>query len=331
MHCINHVAFCVDNSSSINNYGLTEPIIKVFDAQIENLKRLSQTLDQEVRITLYTFDDNVKNIFFDMDVLRVKSIRDIYKPYGNTALIDASMKSIQDLQKTAVMYDDHAFLQFVITDGEENRNAGAAGKLKTLISSLGDNWTVAILVPSQTAKFNATKYGFPSDNIQIWDTTAKGVEEVGEILNKATESYMVSRSLGVKSSKNLFNLNTSNLKSDVVKKKLKELKSSEYKLFPVSKVGPIKEFVEGWTQDYTVGSSYYQLTKPEKIQPSKQICVQNKQNGKVYTGQEARDLLNIPDYEVKVSPVSHSEYNIFVQSLSVNRKLVPSTNVLVMM
>ncbi len=330
MHVINHVAFCVDASSSIDNYNLTEPIIKVFDAQIENLKRLSQSLDQEVRITLYTFADQVKNVFFDMDVLRVKSIKDLYKPYGNTALIDATMQGIRDLQKTAVMYDDHAFLQFVITDGEENRNAGAAGTLKTMIAGLGDNWTLAILVPSQTAKFNATKYGFPADNIQIWDTTAKGVEEVGEILNKATESYMVSRSRGVKSSKSLFSLNTSNLKADVVKKKLKELKSSEYSLFPVSKKMEIKDFVVGWTKDYVPGSAYFQLTKPEKIQPSKSIAIQNKQNGKIYIGEEARTLLNLPDYEVRVNPISHSDYIIFVQSKSTNRNLVPSTNVLVM-
>ncbi len=39
---------------------------------------------------------------------------------------------------------------------------------------------------------------------------------------------------------------------------------------------------------------------------------------------------SVPDMSVKVNPVDHPDYTIFVQSTSVNRKLVPGTRVLLL-
>lgn len=325
---INHVLFCLDASYSMK--GLRDTTVKVFDNQVKHLAELSRNLNQEIRITVYSFDDDVKNLIFDMDVFRVPSIDSLYHIGGNTVLLDATIKGVTDLKQTLTLYGEHTFLGFVLTDGEENRSKNKPADLQKLFNTLPDNWTLAILVPNQTGKFTAEKYGFPKDNIQIWDTTTDGLEKASDIVRAATTEYIKSTSTGVRSSKNMFSVDTSNLKADVIKKKLKELKSSEYSIFPVTAKVAVKPFVEGWTKDYVIGSAYYQLSKTEKIQPNKQIVVQHKMNGKVYGGSEGRNLLGLPNYEVKVNPVDHKDYIIYVQSASVNRWLVPGTNLLVM-
>lgn len=326
---INHIGFIIDASGSMGH--LTKEVVKVFDEQVANLVELSKNLNQETRVSVYQFDNVVENLIFDMDVLRLPSLKDIYKIGGSTALVDATLQGIEDLKLTCQLYGDHSFLLFVITDGGENASRNKGDKLAKLIGALPDNWTVATFVPDQMGKFAAQKFGFPNDNIMIWNATSQGLKETNKTITQATTNYFTQRSKGIRSTKNLFSLDTSNLNTSVVNSTLVQLKPSEYSLYPVNKDVPIKDWVEGFTkQPYVIGSAYYQLTKPEKIQAAKQICVQNKKNGKLYSGRNARDLLGLPDVEVKVAPVSYADFNIFVQSTSVNRKLIGGTNVLVM-
>ncbi len=324
---INHVAFILDASGSMSH--LSDNLVKVFDNQIKHLAELSKKVDQETRCTVYLFDNRVRNIIFDKDVLRLPSLKTLYRTGGSTALIDATLKGIDDLKQSCQLYGEHAFLLYVLTDGGENCN-GDSKKLIRTISELPDNWTIATFVPSQIEKFETQKHGFPKENIAIWSTDSAGMDDVGDAITTSTTNYMTARSHGIRSVKNLFSLNTSKLTDSVVKSKLTELKSSEYSLLPVGKESPIKEFVIGFTKDYIPGSAYYQLSKSEKVQASKQICVQNKKNGKIYTGQYARDMLGLPNSEVKVSPVDHTDFNIYIQSLSINRKLMVGTHVLVL-
>jgi hypothetical protein len=105
-----------------------------------------------------------------------------------------------------------------------------------------------------------------------------------------------------------------------------------YHLLDVNPGDPvvIKEFTWKAGIPYELGKAYYQLTKSEKIQPQKHICVMEKKTKKVYAGSYARDLLGLPATEVKVSPQTNPEFDVFVQSTSINRKLVPGTRLLVM-
>ncbi len=149
-------------------------------------------------------------------------------------------------------------------------------------------------------------------------------------MQQSTDNFMRARSTGVRGTKNLFSLDTSKLSTTAVKTNLTELKSTDYKLLPVSKESVIQPFVESWKFEFRQGMAYYQLSKPEKIQGHKQICVFEKKSGKVYSGSAARQLLGLPDHEVKVAPADFKEFSLYVQSTSVNRKLVPGTNLLVM-
>lgn len=327
---INHIGLVIDQSSSMGH--LRNEVIKVTDNQAQYLAQRSKELDQETRATSYLFDDKVRCIHYDKDVLRLPSLAQHYNPSGMTALIDATMKCIIDLEKTAQLYGDHAFLIYVITDGAENRSrlyghTDLAAKLR----SLPDNWTVAVLAPNQQGVFEAKRFGFPAQNISVWDaSSARGLEEAGQAIRKATDNWMQNRSKGIRGSTNLFQLDVSKLNATTVKSTLKRLLFGQYDILNVPHDDVIRPFVEANLGHYRTGSAYYQITKAETIQGNKVICIRDKNDGTVYVGQEARHLLGLPDYNARVKPADHSQYDVFVQSTSVNRKLIGGTQVLVM-
>jgi hypothetical protein len=92
----------------------------------------------------------------------------------------------------------------------------------------------------------------------------------------------------------------------------------------------IKDFVQAQGIAFTKGCAFYQLSKTETVQDYKQIAVRDKMGGAVYSGIAARDLLGLPHHgECKLAPGQHGQYEIFVQSTSVNRKLVKGTNLMI--
>lgn len=332
---INHIALVLDASSSIPYSNLDKKLITVADDLIKHLAKKSVELGQETRVTIYTFADAAECVIFDKDVLRLPSIAELYEPYGNTALLDATALSIEDLRNTMVKYGDHAFLTYVITDGEENRSIHHnRNTIAKLLENLRDNETVAILVPNDHGVRYAESYGFARDNITKWEVTEAGLEKAATKLTKSVDTYMENRVLGVRSTKNVFNTDATAVNMGTVNsKKLTSLSRQAYELLDVKKISPsfvIREFVEQAGHSYQIGKAFYQLTKTEIIQTSKQIAIQNIHSGRIYTGQEARDVLNLPNVDARVKPNANDEYRIFVQSTSVNRKLVPGTKLLLM-
>jgi hypothetical protein len=325
---INHIAMVIDRSGSMS--GREASVEKVVDAQIAHLALRSKELDQETRVTVYVFDGTIDCIVYDKDVLRLPSLAGQFRPRGSTALIRATMKSIEDLRKTPELYGDHGFLVYVITDGGENCDNGRAGELAKLIGGLKDNWTVAAFVPDILCKAECQRFGFPKDNIAIWDTNRHGVAEIGETIRQTTDAYMTGRTVGTRGYKNLFTMNT-RVDKAAVAAALPKLHPGQYRMAPVTDAGPIAPFVEQVTKRaYKLGEAFYQLSKPEKVQASKQVALFDKQSKAVYTGAEARGLLGLPDHEVRVAPANFPDFEIFVQSGSVNRKLVPGTRLLLL-
>lgn len=321
---INHISLIVDKSSSMQG----QPVVKVFDAELEHLKQRSIELNQETRISIYLFADRTECLTFDMDVMRFKSLEGYYKPYGNTALLDAVLKSTEDNQKLPDLYGDNAFLQYVITDGQENSSKyGAMQKLQNTLSALPNNWTTACLVPDSRGVHEAKKFGFDADSIAVWDTAGKNaLEKVGKQFSAVVDNYMDMRSKGIRGTKSLFTIDTSNLNPST----LTAVPKTAYQIVPVEREGYIREYLE-WKmgQKYKIGSAYYQPTKKVEIQDHKQILVQNIHTGQVYYGSNIRQLLGLPASTADVEPGSHKSWRIFVQSTSVNRKLFPGTFVYV--
>lgn len=328
---INHVVLVLDASWSMDQH--VSNLVRVVDSQIEYLAKRSEELNQETRVSIYEFADKVSCLVYDMDVLRLPSIESLYQLHGNTALIDATLKSLDDLSQTATLYGDHAFLAYVLTDGQENRSKNRPIRLKDRLGALPSNWTVAALVPNDKGRQYAINTGFQPDNVAIWNAdSASGIIEVGQTIRDATENFMQARSQGgFVGTRSLFSTGTDAVNSTTVRQTLKPMPTNLYHMIPVHQDSPIREYVYSRGLDYQIGKGFYQLTKSENIQAQKEIAIREKSTGRVFVGDGARDMLGLPrNMQVKVKPNFNADYDVFVQSTSVNRKLLANTDVLVL-
>jgi hypothetical protein len=328
---INHVALVLDGSLSMGAHARS--LIAVADGQVKYLAQRSRELDQETRVSVYVFNSTVRCLVYDKDVLRLPSIASLYHPSGMTALADATILSLDDLAMTPEKYGDHAFLVWVLTDGQENKSSPANRRaLPGRLRSLPDNYTVGVLVPDQSGVFEAKGFGFPADNIAVWNpNSAAGMVEAGETIRTATDNFMQARTRGVRSTRSLFSTGLDAVNEKTVRSTLTVVPPSGYDIVPVHTKAQIRPYIQSRGLDYRVGKGFYQLMKTEKIQPGKQIMVREKGSGRVFSGPDARHLLGLPDgVEVRVTPTRNPLYDIFVQSTSVNRNLIPGTEVLVL-
>lgn len=324
----NHVAILVDTSSSMNH--LLKDVVKVFNNQIQFLRQSSLDFKQETRISIYEFNSNVSCLISDVDVARPMEIQSL-SGGGMTALFDAVDLSIKDFQDLPQTYGDHSFLIYILTDGMENRSVKhSLQSFKKLIANLPDNFNIAAFVPDFNSKTYLVHSGIPEGNIDKWDVTTKGIETVGNKFEQTITNYYQSRSKGIKKFSTMFSDLDSVTVQDI-KTIAQEIKN--YNLITSNYKGTIqiRDFVESETGlEYKKGSAYYQLVKNETVQPSKNIAVINKDTGKVYEGKDARVLLNLPNHNVKVTPVYSDKWDVYVQSLSVNRNIIPKQKVLVL-
>lgn len=353
---VNNYCLVIDKSTSMR--GREADVIRVFDGQIAWLAQRSRELGQDAYVSVYTFNDQVQRVIDRVNVQTLPSLRGLYGTYGNTALRDAVIQSQRDLAKTPVGYDDHAFLTFVITDGQENASRESAGTLKDLLAQQPDNWTVAALVPNLRGKLDCEAVGFPKGNIEVWDiNSSTGLEEAGVTIRGATETILLSRSTGGPSgSKTLFAGSAQQVNAATVAAAgLKPLDPDRFFLFPavatgnmathipkrsVTRANPngikhveIKEMVESTGRTYMLGNGYYELTKSEKVSGNKGIAVVERATSKVYLGKEARQLIGLDDSDRRVRPMpldssGHAPFKIFIQSQSTNRLLPVGSQVL---
>ncbi len=253
---------------------------------------------------------------------------------NSTPLFDSVGDLIEQLQAVPDANDPEvSFVVMIITDGQENSSQKWTGpmigqKIKELQAT--DRWTFAFRVP-RGEKRSLMRYGIPEGNILEWDQTDRGVQAATVATRSAFKGFYAARSAGVKSTDKFYaDLSTVSLKE--VKAALVDI-SKQVDVYRVDKINDgvqIRDFVEAQGITFTKGCAFYQLSKTETVQEYKQIAIRDKISGAVYSGFGARDMLGLPHYgEVKLAPGQHGQYDIFVQSTSVNRKLVDGTNVMI--
>lgn len=342
---VNHFVLVLDASPSMK--GRERDLVKVANEQIAYWARRSQELNQETRVTVYTFHNTATCVVWDMDVLRLPDVGSFYRLGGSrTALIDATLKAHVDLSLTPQMYGDHAFLMYVFTDGQENNSTSTAEQLASVMRTLPENWTIGAFVPGLNEKTEAVRWGFSRDNVAVWDiSSSTGVEEMGVQMRAATDTYMAGRAAGTRGTRTLFSTAADAVNAATIQAAgLKPLDAKAYNLVPVTKpranqgvlnkdkarVWEISEFVKHATGSFTVGTVYFQLSKKERIQGNKALAVFEVKTGKVFVGDGVRDMIGLPNVETAVAPDFNPEYLIFVQSSSINRHLVAGTKLLVL-
>lgn len=248
-----HVALVLDRSVSMSH--LREKTIKVADELIADLARQSKAMSQEWRVSVYSFGSDVDCHIWDMDVLRLPSLKEHYRIDGNTALIDAMNTALDDGDLITEHRGDHSFLVYLLTDGEENWSAGdmprrpngyppihAASQLRSALSkrldNLGDNRTVGVLVPNNRGAKEMEALGF--SNITIWDATSEaGMQEATRTISQSASTYMEARTqgaVGLRAMKKGGLFVGANLNAEVIRKAdLKPLPTGKRKIVRVTK------------------------------------------------------------------------------------------------
>ncbi len=270
------------------------------------------------------------------NVTALKPIKDgKYIADGHGTPLFASITELIDIMESVPDANDPkvAFAIQVVTDGGENMsNQKQIDKVVARIKKLThtDRWTFSFRVP-RGYKSQLIQYGIPAGNILEWDQTDRGVEVASTATRSAFKSFYAARATGATST-DKFYADLSEVTIKEVKKALVDI-SSQVDVYVVDKKNDgvqIRDFVEAQGVTFTKGCAFYQLVKTETVQEYKQIAIRDKKSGAVYSGFGARDMLGLPSSgDVKLAPGMHGNYEIFVQSTSVNRKLSDGTNVMI--
>lgn len=329
----NHVCFIIDRSSSMN--GLQNDVVRVFNEQAAVIRESAKASNQKTTVSLITFASTVDDaVFFHENVEELGDLtRNAYRPQGMTALLDATGVAIEMLLALPDAKDEEtSFLIIVITDGHENASRSYNwASLSRSIQKVNatDRWTFAFLTPPHYESGLSQRLNIPQGNVKSWEATEAGVEEASGSIAIGTRSYFSSRASGKRSVKSFFSPDLKDVNPRKIRKKLHNV-SGEYQIWPIDKKTPIQEFVEDQGEYYIPGCAFFQLTKKETVQSQKSFCLRNKLSGKIYEGNEAaRKVMGLPEGgTIMLEPGEHGRYDVFVQSTSNNRNLMPGTDVL---
>jgi hypothetical protein len=345
-YLINHVVFALDASSSMSGRRARQ-LVEIAGAEVAHLAKVSASdeMNQETRVAFYTFNGKASCIVPERDVMRLPTIKEVYHVGGSTALLDAVTLVLDDFELVSQKYGNHAFLLYVLTDGEENVSSPANRmNIGRRLANLPENVTIACFVPDEDGKRYLSGFGFPAGNTAIWDVdAADGMKQVGQVMRQATTNYMTARASGLSSTTSLFSMDATAVNDTTVKQNLTPLSTDEYVLIPVTpppasnegKPWEIKQFAEHCGHQYTAGySGYYELVATKKkpsevIQGNKKIIVVDKKTNQAYGGNAGRSLVGLGAETKRVRPGDNPDYKIYVLSGSVNRHLVPGTHLLI--
>jgi hypothetical protein len=315
----NYITFVLDNSGSMASIG--KDVMRTYNSLTSGLRQQSEKNDQE-------------KLYSDASVEALVPLTS-YPTDDLTALWDAVGDAIDNSQSMKDAAEGHvSHLIYILTDGLNNasmrHNVGSITRLMSDLMHDG-NWTfVYQMPPGAKANFVRTT-GIPEGNVAEWEATTRGVEVAYAAASAGFSGFYEARTKGATFVNDFFvKTDLSKLKKEDLWAKLKDVQK-DFMSITVSREMEIKEFVEENTnQPYRLGDAFYQLSKTEKIQAGKDLMIMEKGKRGIWAGAEARELVGIPVGSAgKVTPGNHSNFDIFVQSTSTNRKLVRGTRVLV--
>ncbi len=287
--------------------------------------------DQSFEVTLVPFSNEVKTVgpwvASALSSVAVENLNTRTRPFGGgTALRDAIGIA---LERVSCRSDVPALVS-VFSDGEEcSSSFYSAARLGALIekSEKTGNLTLTFAGPS-SARGYLQSVGVPVGNFRAWDGGEKEMIDVQRDTKSSVSSYVTLRSIG-QTSTGRFYADTSNLAPPAIRAMTKEVKPSEIRKVTSRMAG--RAIADFYGSKFHQGDHYYELIKPEYVQDDKDLVVLIKSANEYRQGSRAvRALLGLPETgKVRVHPGPHSDkYQLFVQSSSLNRKVVEGQTML---
>lgn len=333
----NYIGISRDHSASMG--GIGRFAAKDYNVQIEAIHEAATQFKADTIVSVvkcgvgHRGQVQRESVFSSSSVLVPLNENNYDTSGSSTPLWDSIGELITIMQAAPDAQDpDVSFVVMVITDGEENSSrTWSSTALIRKINELQNTgrWTFTFRVPRGHAN-RLIQFGVPRGNILEWEQSEAGIKRSTDVTKEAVTKFYDDRSKGLKSSSSFYTTDLSGVSARTLQAKLTDV-SNEVQFWNVNSDAQIRPFVEGKLGHSMVkGGAFYQLMKKEdEVQDYKMICIRDKKTGAVYTGVEARNVLGLPHTgTVKVAPGVHGMYDIFIQSTSVNRRLVAGTQVM---
>jgi hypothetical protein len=254
----------------------------------------------------------------ELDVLRCDQ--------GATRLLDAVGYALEQSKPR----NAEATLIQVFTDGGENASTKVTrDSLKYAMAQemAKDRLTVAVTGPRAAGDL-LRWCGLPDDNFRPWDgQTAESYRQTVTATSQSLSTFTQERKAGRTRSIRYY-ADATKLTTPGIRGMTKKVEPSEVKTVSKHMDG---RAIADFFKKFEKGRHYYQLVKPEYIDEDKDLVVHDKQANEYRQGSRTvRMLLNLPEQgKLRVYPGPHSEkFDIYVQSASVNRKLVEGQKLL---
>lgn len=313
-----NVVLVVDKSDSMSIHSYLAP--EIINQQLDALKQSAYQNGISTYISLVEFHSDIDVKFSNVYHAAVPRYTD-YKPDKMTNLIDAVFTA-----EELIKHRDGAKLLLVITDGGHNTTRKHNEfEFKQLVNSLSRNpkWTVTFLGPREVLGMMQS-LGVEAGNTRLWEGGKEEFKQSAQVMVWSIGAYTSNVAQGKLSTKSFYEAEVKNTKA------VNSLTpATGFTQHLIDKSSDISGFVTRVKGSYRPGDAYYELTKPEKIQLYKGLIIQDRNTGDLKVG-AVREALGIPiSGDANVHPGNLKGYKVFVESTSMNRKLVPGTTILV--
>lgn len=321
-----------DHSLSMSS--LRGPALIDYNNTVNSIKNAAVQHNIDTLVSVVRCGGGFQREFSHKPVALVEQLSSYITP-GNDTPLFSSVNDLIDQFKRVPDYNNPevTFIILATSDGQSNtglRGEQLAMAIRELQST--DRWTFAFRVPRNYGR-DLVKLGIEAGNILEWDQTGRGMEVASQANDAAMAEMYSNRANGIRSSKTFYS-SMADVTPEEVKAQLKDI-SSEISLFPVAtgdEGKQIRDFVESRLagKPMAKGAAFYQLIKTEdKIQDYKLIAIRDKTSNAIYCGPIARDMLGLPRHgDARVRPGDHGNFDVFIQSTSVNRKVNSGTHLM---
>ena len=335
-----YLTLVTDNSGSMRS--LAQAAKQDFNTQLETIQGAAKTTNQDIIASHLTIGVGHRPVvgreIVNSNIHVIKPLSSYPADAGGTPMIEAAFDAIK-LMESVPDYNDPevSFLLMLTTDGQEteqrSRGRELAAKMKQLIAT--DRWTFVFRVPAKSGPRELATLGLMVQGINVyeWELTQKGVVQSTQANVEAFTEYFTGRADGSLRSTSKFYANLSDVSFEDLQKELVDI-SAEVSFYDVTAADDqqlIRPFVEGKLgTPMARGAGFYQLNRTEpRVQANKRIAIRDKTTGTVFAGDAARQMLALPTIgTVRLAPDELGDYDVFIQSTSVNRKLDKGTQLM---
>jgi hypothetical protein len=333
----NYIGFSRDHSGSMRS--LATAAMRDYNEQLATIQAAATSTNQDTIVSVVTIGEghhaSVGREVVNSNVHVLKPLNNYAADACGTPMIESVFELIKLLEAVPDAADPEvSFLVMVTTDGYEtqarNRGRELAAKIRQLQAT--DRWTFVFRVPANGGARELATLGITGVNIYEWELSARGVQTSTQANTEAFTEYFTKRSTGMRSTTKFY-ANLADVSFEDLQKELIDI-SAQVQFYPVTAADDqalIRPFVEAKTGAAMArGGAFYQLNRTEpKVQANKRIAIRDKTTGTVFAGDAARQMLALPTIgTVRLAPDELGDYDVFIQSTSVNRKLDKGTELM---